>query len=109
METHEGIRTARRLARTLQARGYPIVEVYLFGSVAKGLAGEQSDVDVAVVYEPFRASRGEENTEFFLASKDIDLRMETVCLHPEDFGNRYSTLIEEIERYGIPVAGKRSG
>lgn len=104
MDTHEGLRLAKRFADALRARGYPVLEAFLFGSVAKGTADADSDIDIAVVCEPFAASRGEESTRLLLVSKDIDRRIETVCLHPEDFDNRYSTLVEEVKRYGIPAS-----
>lgn len=103
MKTTEGIHLARRLKTTLQQKGVPLRNVYLFGSVARGVATERSDIDIAVVCEPYRESKHEENVEFLLASKDVDLRIETVCLHPEDFENKYFTLAQEVRRYGIPV------
>ena len=110
MDRNEGLQLARELSDALRAKGYPVRDVFLFGSVAKGTASADSDIDLAIVCQPFRSSRAAENGEFLWVSKDVDLRIETVCLHPEDFDNRYSTLAQEVKRYGIFAAGgKRAG
>ncbi len=84
-------------------RGYPVKKVYLYGSVAQGAAHPQSDIDIAVVTEPFHLSRMREGGAILLASKDIDLRIETVTLHPEDFDRPFFALGEEIKRTGVEV------
>lgn len=43
----------------------------LFGSVAKVTARLDSDIDIAVVVEPFGESRVREGGDILLASKDI--------------------------------------
>lgn len=103
MKKDEGLRYARLLKKKLLSAGLPVQQVYLFGSVASGEATEASDIDVAVISLPFKKSRREENVDFFRMSNDIDLRIETVCLHPEDMENRYSTLVHEVKTHGIPV------
>ena len=101
MNKETALRSASALRERLRAKGYPIQKVFLFGSFAKGREHEHSDIDIAVVCTPFLMSKHEENVKFLLSSKDIDLRIETVCLHPEDFDNKYFTLAKEVERYGI--------
>jgi len=103
MNRTEGIRLAKSLKYRLQAAGYPVREVYLFGSVAKGAAHPGSDIDVAVVCDPFRPTRHEENMAVRRVRRTLNLRIEPVCLHPEDFENRYSTLIQEVKRHGVAV------
>ena len=103
MKQSEGIALARTLKVRLQAAGYPVHQVYLFGSVAKGTTHRGSDIDVAVLCEPFLPTRHEENMVVRRLRRDLDLRIEPVCLHPADFENRYSTLIQEVKRDGICV------
>jgi uncharacterized protein len=103
MKRSEGLKTARLLKEYLRSRGFPIRRVVLYGSVAQGTAGDESDIDIAVVADPFGSSQTEEGGDILLASKDIDLRIETVCLHPEDFSAPFFTLAREIERTGIEV------
>jgi uncharacterized protein len=103
MDITEALEKAAVLKKELLQKNFPITQVILFGSVAKRTAHKESDVDIAVVSKPFKNSRIEENAEFLWARKDIDLRIETVCLHPEDMDDKYSTLVQEVKKYGIPV------
>ncbi|MBI1812452.1 nucleotidyltransferase domain-containing protein [Candidatus Peregrinibacteria bacterium] len=101
MNRDDGLRIARQVKKLLQERGYPIQHVILFGSVAKNQAHDRSDIDIAVVTSPFKESQLEEGVDIHLASMDIDLRVETVTLHPEDFDRPFFTLAREIERTGV--------
>ena len=101
MRPDEGLRLARRFKKLLLKRGYPVQRVVLFGSVAKGTADAQSDIDIAVVTNSFHSSRLEEGTDILLLSKNIDVRIETVTLHPDDFKRPFFTLVGEIERTGM--------
>jgi predicted nucleotidyltransferase len=103
LQKKDGMRIARSLKKNLQHKGYPVREVFLFGSVAKGRAHAQSDIDIAVLCEKFLPSRHEENVRFLLSSKEIDVRIQTVCLHPEDFDNRYFALAKDIHEHGVLV------
>ena len=77
--------------------------VVLYGSVAKGTATAASDIDIAVVTDPFGASRIREGGDILLLSKDVDPRIETVTLHPDDFDRPFFALAGEIERTGVEV------
>lgn len=103
MKRAEGLRLARKFKQLLLQRGYPVQRVVLYGSVAKGEAREQSDIDIAVVTKPFGVSRIREGGDILLASKDVDLRIETVTLHPDDFKRPFFALAREIERTGVEV------
>jgi predicted nucleotidyltransferase len=103
MKREEGIRLARRFKKLLLERGYPIQRVILFGSVAKNTTHQWSDIDIAVVTNPFNASRIEEGTDILLASMDIDTRIETVTLRPEDFKRPFFGLGKELEKTGVDV------
>lgn len=94
---------ARRFKSLLKERGYPVQRVVLFGSVAKDTAHEQSDIDIAVVTDSFRPSRLDEGSEILLAGKDIDMRIQTVTLHLEDFDRPFFGLGKELERTGVEV------
>ena len=103
MNKEDGMALARSFKKKLIAKGIPIHVLYLFGSVAQGTMRRDSDIDIAVVCEPFRKTRHEENVEFLRTRRDVDLRIETVCLHPEDMDNRYSTIAQEVKRCGTIV------
>lgn len=99
----DGLRTARELKEKLVQRGYPIREVFLFGSVAHDSTHRWSDIDVAILCDRFLDSKHDENVQFLLDSKEVDMRIQTICLHPEDLENRYFGLAQEVKRHGIPV------
>jgi uncharacterized protein len=103
MNRDEGLRVARRFKDLLLRRGYPVRRVVLYGSVARGTARPDSDIDIAVVTNPFHASRIREGGDILLVSKEIDLRIEPVTLHPDDFDRPFFTLGREIERHGVEV------
>ena len=98
-----GIRVARTLGKRLHKRGYPIRSIRLFGSVAQGKAHKWSDIDIAVICDPFLESKYDEKHIFAKEGRDIDVRVEIICFHPEDFKNKYFTLAKEVERYGVEV------
>ena len=103
MKKATGIQLARSLKKELLKQGIPVRQLFLYGSVAKGKTHKWSDVDIAVICDPFGSSRLEENLACSTARWDIDLRIETVCLHPEDLKNGLSTLAHEVKKYGIAV------
>lgn len=103
MNRAEGLSLARRLKALLLRRGYPVRRVVLYGSVAKGTATADSDIDIAVVTDPFAASPVREGGAILLASKDLDRRIEAVTFRPEDLDRPFFTLAREIERTGVEV------
>lgn len=103
MNRENGILVARRFKDLLLRRGYPVERVILYGSVARDNARDNSDIDIAVITKPFLPSQMQENVAVFCLSKDINLRIETVTLHSEDFDQPFFTLGREIERTGVEV------
>ncbi|MDD5055562.1 MAG: nucleotidyltransferase domain-containing protein [Candidatus Peribacteraceae bacterium] len=103
MKRSAGVRIARQVKASLLELGFPVKRVLLFGSVAQNTATSGSDIDIAVVCDPFRSSSMEERVDIHLASMDVDSRVETVTLHPKDFKRPFFTLGKEIERTGVEV------
>lgn len=103
MKCEEGIAVARLLRGKLLQAHLPVRSVILFGSVARGDAHEWSDIDVAIVCDPFDATRHDEAMRVRLLRRDIDIRISPVCFHPEDFSNRLFGLAQEIQRTGVEV------
>jgi predicted nucleotidyltransferase len=99
----EALRLVRLLRETLVRQHVPVRQVFLFGSVAKGIPHQWSDIDVAVICDPFKASKHEENMEVRKARRGIDIRISPLCFHPEEMDNKYSTIVQEVKRYGIAV------
>ena len=87
---------------TIVSRFHPEM-IITFGSVARGSATDESDLDLLVIMDsdlkPTRRAR-----EIYSATSDIDLPMDIIVLTPEEFiENRddpYS-FVSEIVRTGI--------
>ena len=103
MKRTEGLSIARRFRDALLARGYPVQRVVVFGSVARDEATEDSDLDIAVISEPFAKTRHEENMALRRLCWDIDMRIEPFTLHPDDFEQPTFALPTEVEREGVAV------
>jgi uncharacterized protein len=78
-----------------------VKKVYLFGSFAKGIEKEESDIDIALVLENM--------PDFFSAQKQlmrlrrkIDLRIEPHPIKEQDF-NSLNPFAYEIEKTGIEI------
>jgi len=91
-ESEKGLKVARELAAWLRERfGERVVEVRVYGSVARDEADEDSDIDVLVlVTERFTREEREEIAE---RSYDLDLDQETVT----------QCIIETIDRWESPM------
>lgn len=98
-----GLSIAKRMKERLLTEKVPVVNVYLFGSLARGNPHRWSDVDIAVVYRPFLPHGSEERFRIRSAREDFDVSMDIVCLHPEDLDNKYLGIAQEVKRHGIPV------
>lgn len=103
MKRNEGITIARRFQETLRSQGYPVQRTILFGSVARDQATEDSDLDIAIVWEPFAKTRHEENMVLRRVRWEIDLRIEPISLHPDDFEKPSMALPSEVQREGVDV------
>ncbi len=99
----EGLQKAKLLKEMLIGADVPVQHIFLYGSVARNNAHEWSDIDIAVFCTPFRKTRHEENMEVRRMRREIDIRIEPICLHPEDIQNRYFGLPKEIQRTGVEV------
>lgn len=76
-------------------------KAYLFGSYAKGLEKEDSDIDIAIVVGNM--------TDFFATQmllmrirRNIDLRIEPHPIHENDFTNM-NPFADEIKKSGIEL------
>lgn len=104
MRRDDGLTITRSYREALEASGVPVEKVYLYGSVARDEATEDSDIDVAVVCMPFGATRHEENMVLRHVRWGVDLRISPYCLHPDDFTDRsFFPLAGEVERTGVEV------
>lgn len=73
------IKKAKLFIDSLREAGIDVSEAYLFGSVAQGLAGKESDIDLAVVSSDFQGIRYYDIKKISKYRRKVDLRLE---IHP---------------------------
>ena len=88
---------------TLLQKERRISRVFLYGSHAKGIAGEWSDIDLAVVSPDFSEDLFEERVGLMRLGLRIDERIEPSPFRPEDF-NENDPLVSEINKSGFEIA-----
>jgi predicted nucleotidyltransferase len=97
-----------KFAQMVEQQGINVSKVILFGSYAKGKANPDSDIDIAVVSTQFGQDIAEEMMMLRKIALKIDSHIEPVPLCPEDLDDNFSTLAQEIKRYGIDIAITRA-
>jgi predicted nucleotidyltransferase len=75
---------------------------YLFGSYAKDLAREESDIDVAFITKGITGNRFNDGLEFMKMSRNYDVRIEPHLFSPEDFGTN-NWFANEVLETGIRI------
>ncbi len=84
-----------------------ISKVYLYGSYAKGFAGQWSDIDIAVVSPDFSPDLLQERIRLMKLALLVDARIEPSPFRPEDF-TQDNPLVHEIHESGIEIETKGS-
>lgn len=87
----------------LKKKGVDVSEVILFGSYAKGIAKQDSDIDLAIVSSQFGKDNWKEMIFLRKLALEIDSHIEPIPFSPKDIEDRYSTLSEEIRKYGVSL------
>jgi uncharacterized protein len=100
-EIRDKIMRFYRMAR----ESLPIRKVLLYGSYAKGSAGPDSDIDVAVVVdERDHTRRIEITTELFGSAFRIDPAIEPKCIFWDEYQNHdRASILAEIIETGIEI------
>ena len=96
-----------KFAQMVKQRGISVSKIILFGSHAKGKVNPDSDIDIAVVSTQFGKDIPEEMMMLRKIALKVDSCIEPVPLCPEDLDDNFSTLAQEIKRYGIDIAVTR--
>jgi len=88
----------------LKKNGIKVSQVILFGSHTKGNAKPDSDIDIAVVSSQFGRDNLKEMMLLRKLALEIDSHIEPLPFSPQDLEDRYSTLSQEIKKYGVLLA-----
>ena len=81
-------------------------QIILYGSYANGTAGENSDIDVAVVVKKINGDYLDLATMLYKMRRDIDDRIEPVLLEE---GRDQSGFLNEIRKTGFCVFDRSAG
>lgn len=96
--------TLRQFKRTLQKEHIPLQGLILFGSYAKGLAHNDSDIDVAVVLPSGWSRKKRQMAESIpWLAKQIQVKLEPHLVTTRDLRNPYLALVREIKHYGRAI------
>jgi predicted nucleotidyltransferase len=87
----------------LAKKKYPIQQVIVFGSQAKGQAHEWSDIDVCLVSNQFGHDFFEEKSQLRYLTIPISTKIEPTPMNPIALQSKYNTLAHEIRTYGIEI------
>lgn len=85
----------------LKQKGIKVSKVILFGSHAKGKANPDSDIDIVVISSQFGKNNFKEMMLLRKLALEIDSHIEPIPFTPQDLDDRYSTLSQEIKKYGV--------
>ncbi len=102
MGTDYAMATAKKFADLVRQK-YQVDRAYLFGSYAKNVANEGSDIDVCIVSPNFGKDYSAEEMELIRMAVKLDLRISPVPYSPGDLHDKYSQLAFEITTYGVLV------
>ncbi len=83
----------------LRKHGIPVQRAFLFGSWVTGRAGEESDIDVALVSDAFTGDRFLDRRRIVPLRRKINTRIEPIPFHQQSF-DAGGHLVDEIKRHG---------
>lgn len=87
----------------LKAANIKIKQTIVFGSQTKRTARKDSDIDLAVVSPGFGKDYHKELVKLMGVASYEAPDIEPHPFHPDDFNDRWSTLVAEIKKYGVKV------
>ena len=96
MDKTEVIERVKRYSDVVR-KNFPVRMVILYGSYARGVAGRNSDIDVAVVLDNIDEDLLASEAKLFRLRRDIDVRIEPILLEEK---NDASGFLAEIIRTG---------
>jgi predicted nucleotidyltransferase len=88
----------------LLRKKHDVREAYLFGSFAKGIEKDYSDVDLAVVLGEVDTSEDspfDETFRIFHEAQEYNSLLEVVCFFQEEFDRVGGALVKLIKKEGI--------
>jgi predicted nucleotidyltransferase len=82
---------------------FPIESIYVYGSVARDEATDESDIDLAVVCQPFEETKIREVRAIYKHAPNVPNKTMIITLHPEELNNQFSIVGTAIRKDGIAL------
>jgi len=95
------IKIIKRFVAKITSAGYPVEKAVLFGSYARGVAKDESDIDLCLVSKMFGRDEIDEMQFLLREAVKVDDRLEPIPLSVDDYKNDATPLVCEIKKYGI--------
>lgn len=96
------IKDVKKYIGMLKKHGIPIQKALLFGSWSRGSAGEESDVDVALISTVFTGDRFLDRRKIVPLRRKINNKIEPMPFNPQTF-DMGGNLVDEIIRHGEEI------
>ncbi|MCD4750061.1 MAG: nucleotidyltransferase domain-containing protein [Thermoanaerobaculales bacterium] len=82
----------------------PVEAAYVFGSVARGDASEDSDLDVAVVSAHFRSMRRIDAITLLLSkTTGLGIDLQPIPMTPEDLASKEDVVARAVAEHGVQL------
>ncbi len=101
MDQRTAIQIVNKYLNYLKKKKYKITKAYLFGSYARGMYDEDSDIDIALVMENIN-DHFDTQINLMKLRRKIDTRIEPHPFGAEEFNESYP-FVFEILKTGIEV------
>ncbi len=87
------------------SKKHPIRTAYLFGSYARGIQKEYSDIDIAVVFEKITHGKRyyEESFEIFHEAQEYNSFLEVLCFQEDEFESNGGAIVAKIKKEGVKI------
>lgn len=103
----DGLIQELRAFRRKASKRYPIQQMVLFGSRARGEAREDSDVDLIVVSDAFRRKNAVDRAYLMRLEWDLEYAVDFLCYTPEEFRvySKAPGIVRQAVREGRVIPG----
>lgn len=100
--TDEAVETIEKFIKMIKEANIHVEKTILFGSYARGEAGEWSDIDVAIVSQDFLGIPFYDREKLIPFLLKVDIRLELHPFRPEDF-TEDNDFVREIIKNGVEL------
>ncbi|MCL2651400.1 MAG: nucleotidyltransferase domain-containing protein [Candidatus Azobacteroides sp.] len=101
MDKNEAVRVSKNYVKKVRKNGFNILDVWLFGSYAKGNFNENSDIDIAIIL-PDNQLTFDTDVHLMALRKGEETMIETHTYSKNDFLIN-TPIVEQIKRYGFRI------